>query len=274
MMYAHTGQNNSKNMSYLEMMKLSSNILLKNSNIKENENDCNVIIKKRKIRNKFTPEEDQKLRELIQKHGEHSWNLVSSLMETRNQRQCRERWKHYLSCDMNQASKPWTKEEDELIINKFNELGGKWTKIARELPGRSDLQVKIRYLKHLKNKKNRNKYKRDESESSDEYYPDEEDDEEEIDTKKSSKDTKKEINEFELKELQPQTIHNDEQREEINEPYNADTIFSETNFSNDLGFNLNFDLPSTNILTEICQCNENNLLCQIFEPDYLNWSFE
>ena len=98
-------------------------------------------------RKKFSPEEDQKLRELVQKHGEHSWNLISSLMENRNQRQCRERWKHYLSCDLKESIKPWTKDEDMIIMTKYNEHGAKWTKIAKELPGRSDLQVKNRYFK-------------------------------------------------------------------------------------------------------------------------------
>lgn len=51
----------------------------------------NEIKPKQIIRNKFTPEEDQKLRELVDKHGNRSWNLVSKLMGTRNPRQCLER---------------------------------------------------------------------------------------------------------------------------------------------------------------------------------------
>ena len=142
MMFVPYGQSNSMNLSYstnFDNVNLNSNMFYMNSRKNENINSFdNNTGKKRKIRNKFTPEEDQKLRELIQKHGDRSWNLVSSLMGNRSQRQCRERWKHYLSCDVNVASKPWTKEEDEILINKYNELGAKWTKIARELPGRSE----------------------------------------------------------------------------------------------------------------------------------------
>ncbi|OHS95260.1 hypothetical protein TRFO_02247 [Tritrichomonas foetus] len=108
-------------------------------------------MKIRRIRSKFTQEEDDKLRELIKKHGDRSWSIVSSFMENRSQRQCRERWKHYLSSDL-PATAPWTKEEDAILIKKFNELGAKWTKIARELPGRTDIQVKTRYIKFLKDK--------------------------------------------------------------------------------------------------------------------------
>lgn len=131
-----------------EIMNLNSTNLLINSNTP---NDGSAFIgRKRKIRNKFTIEEDQKLRDLVSKYGDRSWGIISSLMENRSQRQCRERWKHYLSCDINESKKPWTKEEDLILILKYNELGPKWTKIARELPGRSDLQVKQRYFNHVK----------------------------------------------------------------------------------------------------------------------------
>lgn len=259
MMFIPYGQSNSMNLSFtnnFEKINLQSNAFYNNAKPNEliNEYDGNLV-KKRKIRNKFTPEEDQKLRELIQKHGDRSWNLVSRLMGTRSQRQCRERWKHYLSCDMSMASKPWTKEEDEILISKFNELGAKWTKIARELPGRSDLQVKLRYMKHLRNKKNRTKYANDESESSDEFYPDDDDDGKENDLNKNAQtDIRKQ---------------NNEKQEQNQQSFTADTIHSETNFTenannigDDLGFSLDLDMTSSNILEELCKCDECSFLDQ------------
>lgn len=271
------GQDGSMNLSYRNNFHLVNpyqNNIIGSNNYEANESYNDSFMKKRKIRNKFTSEEDQKLRGLIQKYGEHSWNLVSTLMGTRNQRQCRERWKHYLSCDISGITKPWTKEEDEIIINKYNELGAKWTKIARELPGRSDLQVKVRYLKFLKNKKNHNKHEDNESESSDEFFPDQDDD-----MRQNYNNTAVESNNSDIKNLQNQKQQDGEKENNNNQQESsiADTIPSETNYiidnNSNLDFNFDFDLPPSNLLSEICQCDD-NYLYQGFEPDILGWSFE
>lgn len=229
MMFIPFGQNNSINLSFVN-----------------NEIDQNIM-KKRKIRNKFTPEEDKKLVDLIKQHGDRSWNLVSKLMGTRNQRQCRERWKHYLSCDMKNSLKPWTKEEDEILINKYNELGAKWTKIARELPGRSDLQVKVRYMKHLRHKKN--KYIHGESETSDEdFYPDDDDDE----YKKNSVDKDN--------EKRQKNNQNSVGAESINSEISFSGNSNKNTVSDDLGFSLDLDIASSNFLEELCKCDESCFL--------------
>ena len=109
-------------------------------------------------REKFLPEEDQKLRELVSKFGENAWEEIVKLMPGRNIRQCRERWKHYLSSD--KAKVPWTPEEDQLLYEKMEEYGPKWTKIATFFNNRTDIQVKTRWMQkfashstlHLKNR--------------------------------------------------------------------------------------------------------------------------
>lgn len=108
---------------------------------------------KRRTRAKFLPEEDTKLRELVETYGTNSWEQVAALMPGRNIRQCRERWKHYLSSD--RPYEPWTKEEDQILYDKVQELGAKWTKIARFLPGRTDLQAKTRWQKIFSGKAHR-----------------------------------------------------------------------------------------------------------------------
>ena len=226
-----------------------------------NDHDINnnaEIKDKRKIRNYFTSEEDQKLRELVFKYGEHSWTLVSSLMKTRTQRQCRERWKHYLSCDTKEASQPWTKEEDDIIIQRYNELGAKWTKIARELPGRSDLQIKMRYMKNLKNKNNCSpKHEKIEPKSNDEFFSE---------NKNCDKGEKVES------PLQENSIKEEKQI------FNAESIHSTTNYSDDhindgIDFGLGFDPLPSNLISELCH-NDQDLLFQDFDNDFLNWSFE
>ncbi|OHT16854.1 Myb-like DNA-binding domain containing protein [Tritrichomonas foetus] len=104
--------------------------------------------KKQRRRMKFLPDEDDMLRKLVNEYGESSWVQISSQMKGRNVRQCRERWKHYLSATCS-SKDPFTEEEDRILIEKYLQLGPKWTKIAKFLKGRSDIQVKARIMQKL-----------------------------------------------------------------------------------------------------------------------------
>ena len=120
----------------------------------------NMSSQQKRKREKFLPEEDRQLRELVAIHGDSSWDIVAKNMPNRNQRQCRERWKHYLSSS--KAKVPWTPEEDDLLYQKMNELGPKWTKIAKYFDGRTDIQIKTRWMQrfamfsdlHIRKKRN------------------------------------------------------------------------------------------------------------------------
>lgn len=103
-------------------------------------------VKKRKKveKRKFTHGENETLVELTEKYGTSSWGLVANEMKERNPRQCRDRWKHYLSPDVNKDE--WSKEEDRLLLEKYQIFGKKWSKIAIFLPNRSDVQVRNRYF--------------------------------------------------------------------------------------------------------------------------------
>lgn len=91
---------------------------------------------------KFAPHEDIKLRELVKKHGE-DFEKISTLMPYRNVRQIKERWHYHLSPAINQS--PFTKEEDELILSKFNEIGAKWSKMTPFFKNRTSSSLKNRY---------------------------------------------------------------------------------------------------------------------------------
>lgn len=101
------------------------------------------IIMKKRVRAKFLPHEDRQLKALVAEFGEDQWRKVASRMPNRNVRQCRERWKHYICSDSSKI--PWNKQEDEILLKMVNEYGFKWTKIAKCLPGRTDIQVKSRW---------------------------------------------------------------------------------------------------------------------------------
>lgn len=93
---------------------------------------------------KFTTDEDAQLSELVRLHGEEDWMTISCLMPGRNPRQCRERWRHYLSPAVSLA--PFTPHEDARLLRKYAELGPKWKAIAAFFEGRTDINVKNRWL--------------------------------------------------------------------------------------------------------------------------------
>lgn len=99
----------------------------------------------KRVRQKFFPEEDQTLRRLVERHGTDRWDLIAGQMPGRNVRQCRERWKHYLSGKVGRID--WSPEEILLLKEKYNQLGPKWTKIASFFENKTDIQIKNKIRK-------------------------------------------------------------------------------------------------------------------------------
>ena len=93
---------------------------------------------------KWTPVEDQRLKEIIMTCGTKNWAHIASQIPNRNSRQCQERWEYYLSPNLNNS--PWSEDEDRLLEEKFAEFGSKWTVIAKFFNGRTNTNVKNRYL--------------------------------------------------------------------------------------------------------------------------------
>lgn len=107
---------------------------------------------------KWTEYEDNLLRQLVSKFGENDWRHLAKKFDGRNSRQCRERWKYYLNPDLKVGN--WTEEEDDLIIEKRDELGPKWMKISKFFQNRTDAMIKNRYKYLIKNGKKKPKNKR------------------------------------------------------------------------------------------------------------------
>jgi hypothetical protein len=106
--------------------------------------DVDLAQDKDRLKLKFTPEEDDLLCTLVHQYGLKDWIRIASLMETRNARQCRERYKNYLNPNLRQGD--WTREEDELLQLKYLEFGAKWNKIARFFINRSDNALRNRWM--------------------------------------------------------------------------------------------------------------------------------
>lgn len=95
------------------------------------------------VKSKFTPEEDARLQELVAQFGSDNWTAIAQNMDGRTPRQCRERWKHYLSGLDSQT--PWTEEEQTLLNKKVEECGWKWGVIARFFPNRTPQTLRNHY---------------------------------------------------------------------------------------------------------------------------------
>jgi hypothetical protein len=96
------------------------------------------------IKLKFTPDEDARLLELVQEYGPKEWITVASLMQTRNPRQCRERYSNYLNPNLRHDG--WTAEEDVLLEQKYQEIGPKWNSIGKAFTNRSDNALRNRWM--------------------------------------------------------------------------------------------------------------------------------
>ncbi|KAK5130943.1 hypothetical protein LTR08_001546 [Meristemomyces frigidus] len=91
-------------------------------------------------RGPWSQTEDQHLVHLVHVHGAHNWVRISSTIQTRSPKQCRERFHQNLKPNLNHD--PITPDEGLLIEQMVAEMGKRWAEIARRLRGRSDNAVK------------------------------------------------------------------------------------------------------------------------------------
>lgn len=99
------------------------------------------------LRKRFTEEEDNILKHVIQTLGIRNWSEVAKYLPGRSGRQCRDRYNNYLFKDI--SFRPWTEEEDSIILHKYLIYGNHWAKISTFLVGRSGNNVKNRWHKYL-----------------------------------------------------------------------------------------------------------------------------
>nr|AAH70808.1 Myb1 protein [Xenopus laevis] len=104
--------------------------------------------KENRVKVKWTPEEDETLKALVKKHGQGEWKTIASNLNNRTEQQCQHRWLRVLHPDL--VKGPWTKEEDEKVIELVKKYGTKhWTLIAKQLRGRMGKQCRERWHNHL-----------------------------------------------------------------------------------------------------------------------------
>ncbi|XP_038894939.1 transcription factor MYB41-like [Benincasa hispida] len=97
----------------------------------------------------WTPEEDHKLIDYIQKNGHGNWRtLPKNAGLQRCGKSCRLRWTNYLRPDIKRGR--FSFEEEETIIQLHSVLGNKWSAIATRLPGRTDNEIKNYWNTHIR----------------------------------------------------------------------------------------------------------------------------
>ncbi|KAL4139961.1 hypothetical protein PRNP1_009790 [Phytophthora ramorum] len=103
--------------------------------------------KDKAVPKRWTPEEDEKLREAVNRHGERNWKSIAEEVPGRNHTQCLQRWTKVLAPGLVKGH--WRPDEDDLLKELVAEGRKNWGQVATRIPGRTSKQCRERWYNHL-----------------------------------------------------------------------------------------------------------------------------
>ena len=95
----------------------------------------------------WSQQEDQILLGLYKQYGPN-WQNIAFYLKERTGKQVRDRYINILDPEINKG--PWTAEEDQVILQQYQLLGPKWSKISVNLQGRPENMVKNRWYSFIR----------------------------------------------------------------------------------------------------------------------------
>lgn len=90
---------------------------------------------------RWTEEEDTLLVAAVGVCGTH-WFQVAKMLPGRTDDQCAKRWRENL--DPSISRKPWTKDDDELLMETYEKIGKRWKDLASHFQGRPPVHCRNR----------------------------------------------------------------------------------------------------------------------------------
>ncbi|KAG5894946.1 hypothetical protein JTB14_023295 [Gonioctena quinquepunctata] len=145
----HYHNNNENHIFKTEEYKIEDSEIDNTGNEDSDDSAGTELTRSKKPINKgrWSKEEDGRLKQLVDEFSE-KWDIIAEHFPDRSDVQCQQRWTKVVNPEL--VKGPWTKEEDEKVIELVNKYGAKkWTLIARHLKGRIGKQCRERWHNHL-----------------------------------------------------------------------------------------------------------------------------
>jgi hypothetical protein len=96
---------------------------------------------------RWAQDEDSKLENAVQMHGDNDWVATTALVPGRTKRQCRKRWQDVLDASIERTrTGRWAEDEDSKLKDAVQLRGNKiWVTVAAHVPGRTKKQCWSRW---------------------------------------------------------------------------------------------------------------------------------